>query len=487
MLEATVHPLLKATRDLRLVALDVKLELRVAQFRTLMRMVAEHIRAFVGKRLAWVVFPWIIRFLLRVVELVTVSCVVELAMTLPMAMYFHRITVFALPVNLFILPLLAILIPIALMMLMCLAAWPGVAAVPAAGVAIVLHLGVWLVRSFGSMQYGDLRIASPLIWQSVSFCTLLGASILLAHWSTMRKSRIWRWSAWTCLMLCGVVAVAPRSIDHPRDALLAEAIDVGQGDSMLIITPEGKTLLVDAGGFGGGPREAAQDFDFGEEVISPVLWARGIRHLDAVALTHAHSDHMGGMPTVLRNFTPYELWVGDNPPGGAYDALLTEAAALHVRVRSLRADDAFAFGGTNVSVLAPLRDYKPGPEPANDDSLVLHITYKQTSLLLEGDAEAPVEHSILSEPGLQSTLLKVGHHGSTTSTTPEFLARVAPQWAVISCGLRNRYGHPRQQILEELQAAHVHTFRTDTEGVSCFQLDGKTVMANPECGWPSEH
>lgn len=313
-----------------------------------------------------------------------------------------------------------------------------------------------------------------------------GAAILLAHLGAMRESRMWRRSVWVCLLLCGVVAVAPRSVEHPQNAMLAEAIDVGQGDSMLIITPDGKTLLVDAGGFGGGPRQAAQDFDFGEEVISPVLWARGIRHLDAVSLTHAHSDHMGGMPTVLRNFTPDELWVGDNPPAVAYDALLNEAAELHVRVRSLRAEDAFAFGGAGVNVLAPLRDYKPGPEPANNDSLVLHLSYEGTSLLLEGDAEAPIEKAMLGEAGLQSTLLKVGHHGSTTSTTPQFLSRVAPRSAVISCGLRNRYGHPRQKILEELQPAHVRTFRTDTEGVLGFQLDGKTIMANPECSWPSE-
>ena len=97
------------------------------------------------------------------------------------------------------------------------------------------------------------------------------------------------------MLLAAVAAVAPRPIEHPRDALLVEAIDVGQGDSLLLITPDGKTLLVDGGGVGGGPRQAAQDFDIGEEVVSPTLWARGIHHLDAVALSHAHSDHMGGL------------------------------------------------------------------------------------------------------------------------------------------------------------------------------------------------
>jgi competence protein ComEC len=483
LLEGTVQPYLKATRDLRLIAIDVKLAPRVAQFRTLMRMSAERIQAVVNKRAAWVVFPWLVRLVLRVVELVIVSCVVELAMTLPMAIYFHRITVFALPVNLFILPLLALLIPVALLTVATLVIWPGVAALPAAAVAIVLHAGVGLVRLFGSLEYGDFRIASPLLWQFAAFYTLLGGAIVVANRSLRLGSRLLQWLACTLLLLGAVAAVAPRPIHHPGNALLAEAIDVGQGDSMLIVTPDGKTLLVDGGGFGGGPMQAQQDFDIGEEVVSPVLWDLGIRHLDAVALSHAHSDHMGGLPSILRSFRPDELWVGNNPPGDAYNSLLEEASSLHVRVRSLRADDAIAFGNVQVNVLAPARNYTPGTEPANNDSVVLHIGYGATSMLLEGDAEARVEKAMLSEAGLKSTLLKVGHHGSATSTAPEFLERVAPQWAVISCGLRNRYGHPRQEILDALEAAHVRTFRTDTNGISCFQLDGKAVTDKPECGW----
>jgi competence protein ComEC len=192
---------------------------------------------------------------------------------------------------------------------------------------------------------------------------------------------------------------------------------------------------------------------------------------------------MGGLPAVLRNFHPAQLWVGNNPRFGAYDALLNEAAGLHVEVRSLRAGNQFAFGSTQVNVLAPFPGYQPGPEPANNDSLVLHVAFGATSVLLEGDAEAPLEDAMLAEPGLPSTLLKVGHHGSLTSTRPEFLARVAPQWAVISCGLRNRYGHPRREVLHELEAANVRTFSTDIEGASCFRLDGKTTVPDLACGW----
>jgi competence protein ComEC len=509
LLQSTIHPYLSATRDLRLTAIDAKLDPPLAQFRVALRMVAAALQtALAGRfasRIVWRFFPWAVRFTLRAGELLVVSCVVELAMALPMAIYFHRITVFALPVNLFILPLLVVLMPAALLTLILLFVWPAAAAFPAMVVALFLHFGVGLVRLFGSLALGDFRIPAPLFWQSAAFCVLLGVAIILAHLpknlGAPSISRLWRngWEstsanlactiptrwpcrlAWAALLFAAFAAVAPRPIDHPRDALLVEAIDVGQGDSLLLITPDGKTLLVDGGGFGGGPRQAPQEFDIGEEVVSPALWARGIRHLDAVALSHAHSDHMGGLPAVLRNFHPTELWVGNNPRVPAYNALLDEAASLHVRVRSLRAGDAFPLGTAQVGVLAPFASYQPGAEPTNNDSLVLHVAYGATAVMLEGDAEAPIEQAMLGEPGLQSTLLKVGHHGSVSSTRPEFLARVAPRWAVISCGLHNRYGHPRQEVLQELQTAHIRTTSTDIDGAACFRLDGKAAAVEPGC------
>ena len=487
LLLATMHPYLTATRDLRQIAMDAKLAPRLAQFRVTLRMMSVGLREAAGSQwanfIAWRAFPLTVRILIRCFELMVVSCVVELAMALPMAVYFHRITVFALPVNVFILPLLIILMPAALITLLVALVWPAAAAAPAMFVAFFLHIGTGLVHFFGSTTLGDFRIPAPLLWQSLTFCALLAAAIALARLAVSSGFRWPRRAAWAALFLAAAVAVLPRPVDHPRDALLVEAIDVGQGDSILLIAPDGKTLLVDGGGFGGGPHQAPQDYDIGEEVVSQVLWSRGIRRLDVVALTHAHSDHMGGLPAVLRNFHPAEFWVGNNPRFGLYNALLGEAAELHVRVRSLRAGDAFSFGPTQISVLAPFRDYQPGPEPTNNDSLVLRVAYGATSVMLEGDAEAPIEQAMLSEPGLASSLLKVGHHGSHTSTRPEFLSRVAPQCAVISCGLRNRYGHPRPEVLKALEAAQVRTFSTDINGASCFRLDGKTTTPDLACGW----
>ncbi len=477
LLNVTLQPYIGATRDLRLTAIDVKLAPALAQFRVLLRMFAARLQAVGNRRLAWRFFPAVVRFVLRIAEAIVVTVVVELAMALPMAVYFHRLTLLALPVNLFILPLLLVLMPAALLTMLALLVWPAVAVVPGAMTALLLHIGVGLVHVFGGLSWSNVRLPTPLPWQAVAFVLLLAAAMMLARMQT----RWLRRGAWMALTCAALAAIAPRPVQHPHDALLVEAIDVGQGDSLLLITPEGKTLLVDAGGFGGGPRMTPQQFDIGEEVVSAALWARGIRHLDAVALSHAHSDHMGGMPAVLRNFHPDELWVGTNPKSAAYDALLDQAAQQQVRVRHFIAGDLVSLGSARIHVLAPSADYRPGAEASNDDSLVLHVAYRATSVLLEGDAEAPVERAMLAEHGLQSQLLKVAHHGSATSTQPAFLARVAPQCAVISCGLRNRYGHPRIEILNELQVAGVHTSSTDIEGAVCFRLNGQTVEREVSC------
>jgi len=183
------------------------------------------------------------------------------------------------------------------------------------------------------------------------------------------------------------------------------------------------------------------------------------------------------MAAILANFKPRELWIGRNPEVPQDDRLLDEAARIGTRVVTHTAGDALSFGKTTIRVPAPDHDYRRGSAPANNDSLVLRVTYGDTSALLEGDAEAQSETRMVAEGGLKSDVLKVGHHGSKTSTTAAFLAAVAPEYSVISVGRHNFYGHPGHEVLEELQRSHVATYRTDMLGLSSFYLDGEHVRA----------
>ena len=485
LLQHAAAPYRSALRHIQSTDYDIGLEPRLAQFRVELRMIADRVALLFDrdtldriaarlqhdhrKRLATSALVFVATALCSAFEIVLISALMQLAMALPMAVYFHRANVVALPVNVLIVPLSTIQLPLAALAVAVSFISPAVAHVPALLATWTLHGMTGTIHLLGHVRGADTRLPAPHAFAALIFLSVLTMAILLVR----RRG----WAAWA-----GTAALTAASLwivlspAHPAfrpGVLEVTAIDVGQGDSILVVSPDGKALLIDGGG---SAALANSDFDIGDDVVSPYLWSRGISHLDAVALTHAHMDHLGGLAAVITNFHPRELWIGLDPPTAAFRHLLDVARAQNVNALQHAAHDKFAFGASTISVMAPAADYQLSAEPKNNDSLVLKVDWGKTSALLAGDVEKKQERFLATED-VHADLLKIAHHGSATSTTPEFLEAVHPRFAVISSGYRNSFGHPRPDVLARLQQSHVATFRTDLFGATTFYLDGEKVSA----------
>ena len=463
-------PYARASRDLDALWLDHAMHPRLAQFRIMLRICGEHLQPLLG-RSARLLPAALVRWSLWALELALIGLVAELVMVLPMALYFHRPTLFALPANVFSIPMVAVLAPMALLAFLTSLISPWLATLPFAATALMLHAIVRVISIVSHTDGADWRVPGPSLAAAATACL----AWTICCWA-VRHSRRTAWLAVALLPVTTALVLCPEPPLVTKSALEVTAIDVGQGDSLLIVSPQGRTMLIDTGGPVGragsvSQIDATSRFDIGEDVVSPYLWSRRLRRLDIVVLTHAHSDHMGGMSAVLRNFRPRELWVGIDPGSLAYAALLSEAASLNIAIRHVHAGDATEWGGIHISALAPSPAYENHGAPLNNDSLVLRLDYGRASALLEGDAEAPSERAMLAAGEIHPvTLLKVGHHGSRTSTTPEFFAASSPQEAVVSVGRNNTFGHPRAEVIERIAAAHTLLYRTDEFGLAQFLL-----------------
>ncbi|HKN70499.1 MAG TPA: ComEC/Rec2 family competence protein, partial [Terriglobales bacterium] len=317
ILERTTLPYARGLRLLRAASYDLHVAPEVAQFRIDVRLIGGRLKRFIGDRFSLALPAILLRVAIGVGELIFISALMQAGLALLMAYHFHRATTMGMPANLAVIPLTQVLMPTAaaavgLGYISTALAKPAVwiSGLALEGIAGTVHwlggaqgVGMKIVGTkIGGTSIADLRVAMPSLAMILASIVALALAMLAAR---LRRTRLAVFASVVLLFgVAGWIAFVP-SRPHLRAGVMEmTTIDVGQGDSILLITPEGRALLIDAGGL---PQWMHSDFDLGEQVVSSYLWNRGIDRLDVVVITHPHADHLGGMPAVIANFHPREL------------------------------------------------------------------------------------------------------------------------------------------------------------------------------------
>ena len=473
LLDRISTPYSRSLRSLENERGDAKRDAKEAAFRVEMRLLAEtlHLIAKLPQRACLAAIAAVGRVLFFFVDLFVVSAVIQAGLVLPMVVYFHRVSLSGLSANLLVVPLTNTAVPVGFLAIAT--GWAPLAWATAWLLAASQAVAQWHAR-----LESTARVPAPPGWLAWAFlASLLLAALAVA---SAHRGRIIAGLAVFCASL-GLVVAHPFAPRLTPGKVELTAIDVGQGDSLMVAGPQGKLMIVDGGGFPVYGRRSKPVLDIGEDVVSPYLWSRSIRRIDVLVATHAHEDHIGGLAALIDNFRPRELWTGaapDDDPG--WEKLRRHAVERGVRIVTRHAGERFNWGGVGCEVLSPETRQVSQLRARNNDSLVLRLTYGSTSFLLTGDIERAVEQRLLEAGLVQRTdVLKVAHHGSRTSTTQPFLDAARPSIAIISDGYENVYRFPHRDVLERLNAAGAQVWRTDLNGLVRIESDGKRIVAEP--------
>lgn len=415
------------------------------------------------------------------------SAILQFGLLLPTAESFHRVTYAGIVLNALAIPLMTLLLGIALPTVILGATVPTLAAWLAKALGLITRALLNLTDLPGLPSWLSYRVPEPPGWVSWGFAL----SIVSAALALGRRRRTF----WTSLIALGIfgtlISLHPFPPRLPRGVLEVTALDCGGGDALFLVLPDRTTMLVDAGGRRGwSTREGAfqgRRWDPGEDIVSPYLWLRGVEKIDVVAVSHAHEDHFGGLGAVVKNFRIGEFWHGVDAPAQNYKRLLEEVRQRGIPVRKVIAGDLIPLRETSVRILWPPGAQSNPLRPPNDDSVVMRITSGEASVLLPGDISTMVEQELVrSGVHLESHVLKVAHHGSRSSSSREFLQRVAPRVALLSVEGGNPANLPDAETLERLRATGAEIYRTDLEGAVKVEMKGPSLSVHTYLASPAD-
>ena len=397
------------------------------------------------------------------------------------AFYFSQVSLGALVSNLLVLPWVEFMVILGFLTTILGFIFLPLAQVLGGTIWLMLTVLDWIAKIIASFPGACFYILAPNLFLMAGYYAALIIFVELLRKDDKLKITAKRIAF--ALFLFAAVFVWSQlasATTYGSKELTVTFLDVGQGDSILLEVPDGKKILIDGGGVEpkrGGEKEGKDAV--GEKVVVPFLHRKGINSLDMVILTHPHADHLGGLNKVLEEIkVDAVLDSGQVYASRAYQRFKALVAKNQIKYTIARAGQTIAFNpeikGLIFNPVLPFLTMT-NSDP-NNNSIVLRLVYGQVSFMLTGDMEKEGEERVLGSGfgPLTSTVLKVGHHGSNTSTSDEFLRRVNPQAAVISVGKNNRYRHPRPETLDKLQKAGVKLYRTDENGAVTVRTDGQT-------------
>jgi competence protein ComEC len=412
---------------------------------------------------------------------ITVSVSVQIVLLPLMIVYFHRLSLPSLLLNIVVSALLAVLVAVAMLALLISQVSATMSAPLFKFADAINWLMVHSVDPFSSAGLAALRLPEysgpAALLYALYYFPLLLLVIALLHWQPLgshhaRWCRLHRFvfaGSTAQLVLLGVLVLHPFSGGRADGKLRIDFLDVGQGDSALMTLPDGTMLLVDGGG---NTTEGTRRI--GETIVSEYLWWRGLSEIDYVLATHADADHIDGLNDVVRNFSVRGALVARRPANDPEFSKFSETLTkTNTHIETIEAGDGIRFGDVEVSVLWPPAG---GDTSANNDSLVLRVQFGERSILLTGDIEQAAERALIaSRQQLRADVVKVPHHGSKTSSTDGFVVWTKPTFAIISVGRNSMFGHPHQEVVERWQANGATVLTTGDCGTITVTTDGKDL------------